>query len=94
MAGEPIQATRVPDPEFIQWDDPNWRYWRSENGWFLNIPGCGLAALSKHDVTEHEDGTISVQPSIKTTGHRAGTPVTRHGFLTRGVWHPCDDDAC
>jgi hypothetical protein len=40
-------------------------------------------------VTEHEDGTITVKPSIGLG--RAGAPggFARHGFLTRGEWREC-----
>lgn len=65
-------------------------YWKASDGtWLLWLPGCGLGCLSRHEVTEHDDGTISVQPSVLTTGHCDGVPVTRHGFLTRGVWNEC-----
>lgn len=37
-----------------------------------------LAGLSAHQVTEHEDGTITVSPSILIREW--------HGFLERGVW--------
>lgn len=90
MANE-IQAVR--SETFVAFDDPEWRYWRGEDGWYLSIPGCGLAGLRNHEVVEHEDRTISVTPSILVHGHdAAGQPVKRHGFLTRGVWHGCDDD--
>ena len=40
--------------------------------------------ITKHTIEEHEDGTITVTPSIlqrDTSGHEAW-----HGFLKRGVW--------
>lgn len=37
-------------------------------------------ALRTHTVTEHEDGTITVSPSI------FDAPDGWHGFLERGVW--------
>jgi hypothetical protein len=36
-----------------------------------------------HTVTEHEDGTITVTPSLDFSKRRAGA---YHGFLTRGIW--------
>ena len=41
--------------------------------WYLWLPDCGLADLSQHAVTEHEDGTISVSPSILLKGCIRGT---------------------
>lgn len=42
--------------------------------------------LQEHDVTEHEDGTITVSPSILIRTTWAGEPVEWHGYLERGVW--------
>lgn len=41
------------------------------------------AGLAKHEVVEHEDGTITVSPSILAT-HWDGRQW--HGYLERGVW--------
>lgn len=64
-------------------------YWQEADAWFLLLPdevtGAILANLASHTVEEHEDGTISVTPSIKVWDDR----VTRHGYLTRGVWTEC-----
>ena len=52
--------------------------------WWAHVPapGCPVAALSEHMVTEHEDGTITVTPSILWPGKW-------HGFLERGIWREC-----
>lgn len=68
-------------------------YWKLNTGtWALYLPGVGVGGLQKHEVTEHPDGTISVSPSIVMSGRGdgAGTPVTRHGFLNRGIWQECN----
>lgn len=70
-------------------DESTFCYWQDPDGWYLWIPGCWLAGLSKHTVTEHADGTITVEPSIRTTGYPAGEPVTRHGHLVGGTWTDC-----
>lgn len=46
-----------------------------------------LGSLRNHQVTEHEDGTITVSPSIEIAGwgDQEGE-VKWHGFLERGVW--------
>lgn len=77
-------------------DDTKISYWKvlygeesspsSDNIWILYIPGCGAGALSNHYVEEHEDGTITVTPSILMTGHNKGMPTMRHGYITKGTW--------
>jgi hypothetical protein len=44
-----------------------------------------MGDLSGHEVTEHEDGTISVSPSILINDGRSEW----HGYLRRGVWETC-----
>lgn len=50
--------------------------------WMTRHPGAGHHGRlhDDHVVTEHEDGTITVEPSIlcRTCGW--------HGYLERGVW--------
>lgn len=65
-------------------------YWWYRDRWMLYLPGGGAGDLSNHDVTEHDDRTITVSPSILVTSSRADR--RRHGFLRRGVWEPCGDD--
>jgi hypothetical protein len=64
-------------------------YWMGDDEWWLYLPGCGVGRLTNHDVEEHEDGTISVTPSILVTGHNHGEQSQRHGYLTKGVWNEC-----
>lgn len=45
-----------------------------------------VANLRRHDVVEHEDGTITVSPSILINAGNAGS---WHGFLEHGVWREC-----
>lgn len=57
-------------------------YMRDETGkWWLRPPRGSMGDLDGHTVTEHEDGTITVEPSI------AGDDW--HGYLERGVWRDC-----
>lgn len=44
---------------------------------------AGMGSLGLHEVIEHEDGTITVSPSILITGHHG---KQWHGYLERGVW--------
>ena len=73
------------------WDLEPGDYGKDESGmWFCRPPleECGTGGLRKHTVVEHEDGTITVSPSIlfydKTDP--AMQRVSWHGYLERGVW--------
>lgn len=85
----PFQGTRVelvPQPGGFQLLKPG-EYGKWTDGKFYgstpNDHGCNLGS---HDVTEHEDGTITVSPSIAVSLGRGGAPYGWHGFLRRGVW--------
>lgn len=56
--------------------------------WYARAPGDDdrrLANLANHLVVEHDDGTITVSPSILISGGGAQW----HGCLERGVWRQC-----
>lgn len=57
-----------------------------DGNWYCQAPGEGdfFGNLSKHTVVEHEDGTITVSPSILIS--RPHTGESWHGYLERGVW--------
>lgn len=58
----------------------------STNGiWYCCAPTSDdlLGNLSNHQITEHEDGTITVSPSILIS-HWSGKQW--HGYLERGIW--------
>lgn len=93
---EPFNCKRISG--YSELDTKSICYWRAKNGedghsgedvWLLYIPKCGLGNLKNHSVTEHEDGTITVTPSILVTGHDSGATTEVHGYLTRGVWRDC-----
>jgi hypothetical protein len=54
---------------------------KSESGWWFCCPGDLLAWLKNHQVTEHEDGAITVTPSILC---KRGSVGEWHGFITNG----------
>lgn len=56
---------------------------RDANNWYASTPNGETANLSAHSVTEHEDGTITVSPSILVSTR--GLELW-HGYLERGVW--------
>jgi hypothetical protein len=45
-----------------------------------------MGSLRNHQVTEHEDGTITVSESILIMGWDDAGEVKWHGYLERGVW--------
>jgi hypothetical protein len=49
--------------------------------WYVCDPNGKVGRLADHTVTEHEDGTITVSPSILDP-----VPGGWHGFLERGEW--------
>lgn len=55
-----------------------------DGAWYGCTPNGHLACLRKHEVTENNDGTISVKPSIKVSFAKG--PELWHGFLTNGIW--------
>lgn len=54
--------------------------------WMVRTPNGHLGDLAAHDVVEHEDGTITVSPSILVSD---GTGELWHGYLERGEWREC-----
>lgn len=84
-----LRGRRLPDGnhdyDLVQPGD----YWRPEYGgrqpseWWFRDPLGAMGRITKHSVEEHEDGTITVRPSILCD--RPGQS-SYHGWLTRGVW--------
>jgi hypothetical protein len=48
-----------------------------------------LANLTRHEVIEHPDGTITVSPSILITYQTPNKTITWHGYLEAGRWREC-----
>jgi hypothetical protein len=82
-----VQAHRIEKYEDL--DETKYCYYKSNEVWYLYMPGCGLGSLANHQIVEHSDGTITASPSILTTGHHDGKQVQKHGYLERGVWRDC-----
>lgn len=59
---------------------------RDGNNWYACTPNGHMGNLTAHDVTEHDDGTITVRPSILVSDNRG---ELWHGYLERGVWREC-----
>lgn len=88
---ETMQGTRADWP--FDGLPPEGSYYKVPEGtWHACTPGGYPANLAAHTVTEHEDGTITVTPSIKVslpTMRDAAEKELWHGFLERGVWRSC-----
>ena len=81
-----FNGRRLPDggrPWFAAGD-----YWKDDNGlWWCRAPVGYVSELENHEVIEHEDGTITVSPSIVVT-NGDGYELW-HGYLECGVWREC-----
>jgi hypothetical protein len=57
------------------------------DNWYGTPPGflTGYANLSNHEVIEHDNGKITVKPSIECKNHLHYW----HGFLKNGFWVSC-----
>ena len=69
-------------------------YAKINGTWCVCLPGPCYGNLSKHEVIEHEDGTISVSPSILVTmpvkeGGKIVEKELWHGYLTKGEFREC-----
>jgi len=53
-----------------------------DNNWYARPFGGHTGGLKEHCVVEHEDGTITVSPSILIEGYDGQW----HGYLEKGVW--------
>lgn len=57
------------------------------SGWQCRPFGFHAAGIGKHEVVEHEDGTITVSPSILLTDFdERGNEIQWHGYLERGTY--------
>lgn len=84
MTGElKTEGKRRPDGTSPHLFNPG-DYGRWEGDWYGSSPNGLLAGLRNHQITEHEDGTITVSPSILVRGEDEW-----HGYLERGVWREC-----
>jgi hypothetical protein len=64
-------------------------YWKDGSTWWAWVPGTKfIGRLTDHTVTEHDDGTITVLPSI-LVDESVSKADRWHGYLERGVWREC-----
>lgn len=92
-AGDVTPGRRVyADGDWIPKGEPG-DYVEYRGKWYCTTPNGANGALGNHDVTEHDDGTITVSPSILVYPHNtlddAGERYQHpgwHGYLERGQW--------
>lgn len=84
-----MQGRRVYLSDSVRpWDLKSGEYAKGPDGtWWIVPPDYVLGTISKHTITEHEDGTITVSPSILMTAGE--NDPGWHGFLERGIWRKC-----
>lgn len=81
-----MTGRRLPDGEHGPGNFLPGDYWQSSIGWICITPNGHMGNLSKHRVTEHQDSTITVAPSILVSNSKG---ELWHGFLERGIWRSC-----
>lgn len=89
---EPMQGKAVPWPEKGLIKPGEYAKEPASGVWYCRTPNGYYGNLADHRVTEHEDGTITVLPSIKVSTLETPSSPERqlwHGHLTAGVWKPC-----
>ena len=81
-----MQGKRVYNQEELRIDGAYY-YSEETKSWWCRTPTGDMGNLGAHDVTEHEDGTITVSPSILVTTRKNGVDIELyHGYLVRGEW--------
>jgi hypothetical protein len=91
MSGKTTQGRRVypaDDTGVLRFAEGDYGQDPKTGRWYGRVPGGDLGDLTNHQITEHEDGTITVSPSILVYGGdgQGGYREAWHGFLERGVW--------
>lgn len=81
------QAKRIMNHEAL--DKEAVCYWKVGEDWLIYLPHCGIGSLVNHTVQVHQEGTITVSPSILMNGHDEAVATQRHGHLVWGRWQEC-----
>jgi hypothetical protein len=85
--------TRIYPGEDGKLNLPSNSYGKEEGIWYIRPPRCHVGSLRKHSIVEHEDGTITVSPSILQHDYEIGPDgykdIHLHGMIERGIWRDC-----
>lgn len=87
--GEFVRVAPVCNGDGTPFTEEDKAKWYNQPYWLCCTPNGHAGNLQRHEVTEHEDGTITVSPSIliQTSNDGGKTMVELwHGWLERGVW--------
>lgn len=83
MIGKRIESPFASDGALVgEWPESGDFYFYPEAGWCGVAPDGQMVGLRGHEVTEHEDRTITVSPSILVTSGNKNW----HGYVERGTW--------
>ena len=85
---QPGEYSYFPAPQ----GEPGNSWWPGKPYWYGKTPNGHEACLLNHEITIHEDGTITVSPSILvSTSYDGGKTMVNlwHGYLEHGVWREC-----
>jgi hypothetical protein len=82
---------RVAGFDWHLWEPGDYGYSWEDVAWIGITPNDLAANLGAHKITEHENGTITVEPSIECWGRRTKELARAegaywHGYLEAGVW--------
>ena len=78
-----LQGTRVTSGKLRDFFNTPGAYGLVGGHWLAMVPSGDLGNLDNHTITEHEDGTITVAPSILVSDNHG---QRWHGYLEHGVW--------
>jgi hypothetical protein len=61
------------------------------NTWYCCTPNGHMGNLAGHTITENENDTITVSPSIlvQFTNSKGKKQELWHGYLENGIWRSC-----
>lgn len=83
-----MKGRRLPDGDHDKPEVQPGDYWKSARSVFeACAPNGDIGRIKTHKVIEHEDGTITVSPSLIFP--KPGDTTTNtgwHGWLERGIW--------
>lgn len=83
-----MKGTRVYSTEGLRITDGSYFFSEDTQSWWCRTPSGDMGNLAGHDVTENEDDTITVSPSILVTTQRNGKTIELyHGYLRNGEWY-------
>lgn len=79
-------GVRVKDSEILTNLNPG-EYTKHNGIWYFAAANWGIANLASHKAIEHENGAITVEPSIliKYYDYDSNCDAIWHGYLTNGV---------